>query len=302
MPDLDDIASRYAADTYLLRRKFFRIFGGGFHLYGPDGDLRLYTEMKRFKLREDIRLFAEESMDTEVLRISTKSIFDISGSYAVTDSLSGETVGGLRRKGLKSFFKDEWLILDEAGEEVGTIKEDGTFRALARRAHGAAAMLLPQGFQVEVGGTPVATFKQQFNPDRPEAGPGLHARHDGPARPPAGSRGGGADPGHRGKTGVALTLPPPAVGLSLRCARSCCMVGPAAGAKPRLRVAATATAGARVGTSTMRAGVEGAPVSLLSRSRSRFGAGGASWNVGRAARGGWWSGGSDSRGPRLWCS
>ena len=164
MPDLDDIASRFADDTYLLRRKFFRIFGGGFHLYGPDGQLRLYTEMKRFRLKEDIRLYSDESMETEVLAISTKSIFDISGSYAVRDTLSGELVGGLRRKGLKSFLKDEWLILDAEGEEIGTIKEDGTVRALVRRFVDFAAVLMPQGFHVEVGGTPVATFKQQFNP------------------------------------------------------------------------------------------------------------------------------------------
>ncbi|BAM03996.1 hypothetical protein [Phycisphaera mikurensis] len=164
MPDLDDIAARFAEDRYLLRRKFFRIFGGGFHLYGEDGELKLYTEMKRFKLREDIRLYSDESMETEILKISTKSIFDISGSYAVVDTLSGETVGGLRRKGLKSFFKDEWVILDEHGEDLGSIKEDGTFRALARRALDAAAILMPQGFHVEIGGAPVATFKQQFNP------------------------------------------------------------------------------------------------------------------------------------------
>ena len=103
-------------------------------------------------------------MDTEILKISTKSIFDISGSYAVTDTLSGETVGGLRRKGLKSFFKDEWVILDEHGAELGSIKEDGTFRALVRRFVDLAAIFMPQGFHVTVGGEEVAVFKQQFNP------------------------------------------------------------------------------------------------------------------------------------------
>lgn len=162
--DLDDIAARFSSDTYLLRRKFFRIFGGGFHLYGPDGELRLYTEMKRFRLREDIRLYSDESMDTEILKISTQSIFDISGSYAVVDTLNNETVGGLRRRGLKSFLKDEWLLLDAEGAEIGTIKEDSLFRALARRANELFAMVFPQKFNVEVRGEPVATFRQLFNP------------------------------------------------------------------------------------------------------------------------------------------
>ncbi len=90
-------AVRFQHPRYTIRRKFFRFFGDAFHLYTDDGELALYSNMKRFRIREDIRLYADESQDQELLRISTRSIFDFAGAYDVHDSQSDEHVGTLRR-------------------------------------------------------------------------------------------------------------------------------------------------------------------------------------------------------------
>lgn len=161
---MQDIAERYAHDTYTLRRKVLTIAGAKFHIFDPAGGLALFAKLKAFKLKEDIRIYADEQMTQELLAIRTKSVFDISGTYDIYDSVDNQTVGALRRKGIKSMFRDEWLILDAGGKEVGVIKEDSGLKAFIRRFIEAASVLMPQRFHAEVGGRTVATYQQNFNP------------------------------------------------------------------------------------------------------------------------------------------
>ncbi|MFN3166265.1 MAG: hypothetical protein ACE37H_04285 [Phycisphaeraceae bacterium] len=161
---MQDASQRYAHQTYTLRRKVFSFPGQKFHLYDPQGDLVLFAKLKAFKIKEDIRIYADDSQSKELLSIRTQSIFDIAGTYDVRDSVTNETVGALRRKGLKSMLRDEWLILDRNGVEVGKIVEDSQIKALVRRFIDAASMFMPQKFHAEFEGQTVATFQQNFNP------------------------------------------------------------------------------------------------------------------------------------------
>jgi uncharacterized protein YxjI len=156
---------RFAHDRYMVRTKLLRLFGGAFHIYDGEGSLALYTEQKRFKIKEDIRLYGDESMSRELLRISTQSIFDIAGAYDVEDSVSGERVGTLKRAGLSStFVRDQWQVFDGQGNEIGELIEDSMLKALARRFIDFVALLLPQQYHMTMGGQTVATFSQRFNP------------------------------------------------------------------------------------------------------------------------------------------
>jgi hypothetical protein len=156
------IATRFSHQTYLLRKKFWQIFGGSFYIYDPNGALVLFSRMKAFKLKEDIRVFTDETLQTEALSIQARSVLDFSGSYDVYDSKSGQRVGALRRKGLKSsFYKDEWVILDNTEREIGLIQEESAFLALLRKY--LLGALIPQSFTAQMGGRTVATFSQHFN-------------------------------------------------------------------------------------------------------------------------------------------
>ncbi len=161
---MQDVAERYAHDTYTLRRKVLTLIGAKFHIYDPQDDLALFAKLKGFKIKEDIRIYADELQTQEVLSIRTQSVFDIAGTYDVRDSVTGETVGALRRKGLKSMLRDEWLILDANGAEIGKIVEDSQFKALVRRFIEAASVFMPQKFHAEMGGQTIATYQQNFNP------------------------------------------------------------------------------------------------------------------------------------------
>lgn len=152
---------RFQYPTYLVRKKILKLFGGVFHIFGPNGDVVLYSKMKAFKLKEDIRLYTDEDMQTELLVISARKVFDISAIYDVVDSQTGEKVGALQRKGMRSILKDEWHILDTSDRQVGTIVEDSMLMALIRRF---VTNLIPQTYNGEIGGKQVLTFKQNSNP------------------------------------------------------------------------------------------------------------------------------------------
>ncbi|MEX0776536.1 MAG: hypothetical protein WD042_12600 [Phycisphaeraceae bacterium] len=151
-------------DVYTIRRKVLRLFGGAFHVYAADGQLLLYCTMKAFKLKEDLRIYTDESKSTEILRIAARKILDFSSAYDVYDSALNEKVGLLRRKGFKSMLRDEWEILDAREKPIGLIQEDSTALALLRRFVEFASTLLPQKYHVTVGTQIVATMKQNFNP------------------------------------------------------------------------------------------------------------------------------------------
>lgn len=155
---------RFGHPQYVIRKKVFKLLGAAFHVYDMSGNVVMYSKQKAFKLKEDIRLYTGEDMQTELLTIQARQAIDFSASYDVVDPRAGGKVGALRRKGLKSMLRDEWVVLDPYDREIGLIQEDSTALALVRRFVDAAAMFLPQKFHVEVGGQPAATFQQNMNP------------------------------------------------------------------------------------------------------------------------------------------
>ncbi|PKQ37633.1 MAG: hypothetical protein CVT59_06190 [Actinobacteria bacterium HGW-Actinobacteria-1] len=155
----------FSAERYLVRRKVFKLAGGAFHVYDPQGNVVAYSEQKAFKLKEDIRVFADEAKTRELLVIQARQIMDFSAAYDVTDAMTGEKVGALRRCGGKSILRDEWTILDPSDTAVGTIIEDSMGYALIRRF---LTNLVPQKYDVffpsVTTGQKIANMDQQFNP------------------------------------------------------------------------------------------------------------------------------------------
>ncbi len=151
----------FSHSNYVVRRKILVLFGGAFHVYGPEGRLLAFSRMKAFKLREDIRLYADEEERTELLTIKARQILDFSAAYDVVESANGQKVGALKRRGWRSLLRDEWILMDAQDMEIGRIHEDSPALALARRF---LSNLIPQRYSVELGHQTVATFRQNFNP------------------------------------------------------------------------------------------------------------------------------------------
>ena len=157
------VAPRFQHQVYLIRRKFFQVFGAAFHVYGPNDELVFYSKQKAFRLKEDIRLYSDESASEEVLTIQARSWLDFAAAYDVVDAQTGEKVGGLKRRGFKSMVRDEWIFMDADDNDIGLIQEESQALALVRRfvPYGD---FIPQKYAGTVQGQPVCEFRQHFNP------------------------------------------------------------------------------------------------------------------------------------------
>lgn len=149
-------------DRFLIRRKVLKVFGASFHVYDSEGTVVGFSSQKAFKLKEDIRLYTDESKATELLTIHARQIVDFSACYDVLDPRTGEKVGAVRRKGMKSIIRDHWEVLDAADEPIGDLLEDSQMMAVVRRF---LSNLVPQQFRLATSdGTLQARFVQRFNP------------------------------------------------------------------------------------------------------------------------------------------
>lgn len=150
----------FSFNQYLMKRQVFALTGK-LRFYDPHGNQVLFSQQKMFQLKEDIRVYSDESKSQELLYIQARQILDFSAAYDVIDSATGEHSGVLRRKGWRSLMRDEWEVLSPAGEVVGALFEDDMTRAMLRRF--LLGSLLPLNYDLTIGGNRLADFKQRFN-------------------------------------------------------------------------------------------------------------------------------------------
>lgn len=150
----------FTANLFVLKRQALALTGV-FRLYDQNEQLIAYSRQKMFKLREDIRVYADEAQSQELLYIQARQILDFSAAYDVRDSQTGELVGTLRRRGLNSMVRDQWDVLNASGQPVGTLLEDSLGLALLRRL--LLGSLLPQDYDIQVNGVRAMDLKQRFN-------------------------------------------------------------------------------------------------------------------------------------------
>jgi len=147
---------------YTIRRKFLKLFGASFHVLDAQERVVGFSSQKAFKLREDIRIFADESQTRTLLAIRARQVIDWSAAYDVVDGTDGHPIGTLRRKGWSSLVRDQWEMLDPHEQLVGRLQEDSQVLALLRRF---LSNLIPQAFHVSApDGRALAALKVRFNP------------------------------------------------------------------------------------------------------------------------------------------
>ncbi len=147
---------------FTIRRKVFTLLGAKFHVFNAQGEIIGFSKQKAFKLKEDIRIYADESMAQESVRIAARQIIDFSAAYDVVESATDTRVGVLRRKGFSSMIRDSWEILAADESPIGTITEDSMALAMVRRF---IMNLIPQTFNLrDAAGNQLAEFRSHFNP------------------------------------------------------------------------------------------------------------------------------------------
>ena len=150
-----------ATYNYLIRRRFWTLFGAKFDIYDAAGRQIGFSKQKAFKLKEDIRVFTDESATEPFLLIQARNIIDFSAAYDVFDR-AGVRLGTWKRKGWKSLMRDTWVVEDGEGREVATLQEESLFLALVRRF---ICTLIPQKFNLlSAEGQYYARYERCFNP------------------------------------------------------------------------------------------------------------------------------------------
>tara|TARA_A100001037_G_scaffold142988_1_gene129515 strand:- start:298 stop:885 length:588 start_codon:yes stop_codon:yes gene_type:complete len=156
----------YDSDSYMIRQKVLKLFGETFHIYSDESMTQLvgYCKQKAFKLKEDIRIFNDEEQTTELLTIKARSVLDFGATYDIVDATTGESLGALRRKGLKSILKDSWIVLAPGDVELGTLVEESSSLALFRRFLPFVKWIAPQEFDMVLNHGGGVRFTQKHNP------------------------------------------------------------------------------------------------------------------------------------------
>lgn len=172
-------------ERYTIRRKILSFMGASFHVYDASGQVVAFCRQKAFKLREDLRLFTDDSMTTPLLTMKARQVIDFGATYDVTLP-DGSMIGSLRRKGLKSILRDSWMVFapgDASAKQaapIATISEDSGFKAFARRFVPYVALVLPQKFVFRASdGREIATYRTHFNWFVYRLGVTIHSEDDG---------------------------------------------------------------------------------------------------------------------------
>ena len=124
----------YNSTKLAFRRKVLVFAGAKINISEPGSGQELgFIKMKAFKLKEDIRIFSDSNMTTELLTIRARKVIDFGATYDVIDPTNQGHLFSLKREGMAStFVRDRWNVLDTAGNIVAQVEETGGI-ALARR-------------------------------------------------------------------------------------------------------------------------------------------------------------------------
>ena len=87
------------------------------------GNSVCHVKQKLFKLKEHIKVFADDSQSTLLCEISADRVIDWSACYRITDA-NGNSLGSVRRQGMRSLWKASYEMADENDQPLASIREE----------------------------------------------------------------------------------------------------------------------------------------------------------------------------------
>ena len=171
-PQPGAVALVTAHDRFILRQRFRPVINQYEFSLPQDGDTPgptlLFVEQKRFKFKEDIRFYSDDTKSVEVMRILARQRFDPRARYDITDA-SGGKIGEIQKVFGKSLLRSTYALFDAQGNEVATASEKSLVVALLRRAVGfipyvgdfADWLPIPYHFDFKRGDTVLGTHSRQ---------------------------------------------------------------------------------------------------------------------------------------------
>jgi uncharacterized protein YxjI len=122
-------------DRFFLRQRIRLVINQYEFSLQEDGEPFAFVEQARFKFKEDIRFWADDSKTQELLRIKARQRFDPRARYDVT-APDGSKIGEIQKVFGKSLFRSTYSMFDAQGNEVAIAQERNLVVALFRRLAG----------------------------------------------------------------------------------------------------------------------------------------------------------------------
>ncbi|MGC4129441.1 MAG: hypothetical protein QM564_07740 [Bergeyella sp.] len=114
--------------NYPLDFKFkITTLSSDFNITDRNGNYVAYVRQKMFKLKEDVAVYSDESRTKELFRVKADRWLDFNASYSMVDVVNAKRYGRLARKGMRSFWKSTYDIVDENDVVKFTITEDNAW-------------------------------------------------------------------------------------------------------------------------------------------------------------------------------
>ena len=154
-------------DRFVLRQRI-RLVINQYEFSLADGEPPFcFVEQARFKFKEDIRFFADDSKSVELLRIKARQRFDPQATYDITGP-DGAKIGEIQKEFGKSLLRSTYSIRDGTG--TVTAREQNLAVALFRRLVGfipyvgdfADWLPIPYHFTFERDGREVGIHKRRI--------------------------------------------------------------------------------------------------------------------------------------------
>ena len=101
--------SSFDADRYTIEQLIRPI--ANLYKISADGRPVAFVRQKKLAIKEDLRFFADESETRELFRIKARSVFEVRGTYDVTDAMDGP-IGALQKDFVTSLARSTWNVLE----------------------------------------------------------------------------------------------------------------------------------------------------------------------------------------------
>src|SRR3712207_838324 len=133
---MDALSEVNRHDRFILRQRIRPVVNQyEFMLPGPDGEPGppfCFVQQRRFAFKEDIRFYADDSKQQELMRIKARQAFDPSARYEVTDA-AGQRVGEIQKVFGASLLRSTYVMYDAYNNEAARATEKSLGVALGRR-------------------------------------------------------------------------------------------------------------------------------------------------------------------------
>jgi hypothetical protein len=154
-------AGPFSFDAYTIKRPWPTFLGRNFHVHDPSGNRCMFVQHKIFTLKDEWNIYADTNMGQSFVRVKARQAIGVNIETDVFDAATGQIVGTVRSKGLKSIVRDTWEVLDQGGSVIGELVEDsnGMLRRVVPTIFGMP--LIPGRWHLSVNGQLAMEINEQ---------------------------------------------------------------------------------------------------------------------------------------------